>query len=133
MQFHTAAGTVGAMQGLLPQGVFSAAQWYEFKLFVEHAFSISHDSLHVLVGILLQLVAALLLRRSLASWVPWTVVLVFALANEVLDLEIGRWPNPGMQFGEGVKDIVLTILLPTILLLAIRLRPDLFLTSPRRR
>ena len=104
----------------------SAERWYEAKLFIEHAVAVSHDSLHVLTGVLIQLAIALVTRRPIGSWLPWTAVLIFTLANEAVDLWVERWPNPGMQFGEGVKDVVLTILLPTILLMAARLRPGLF-------
>ncbi|GAA4716671.1 hypothetical protein H9L13_06405 [Sphingomonas lutea] len=114
----------------------TTAGWYESKLFIEHALAISHDGLHVVIGVLIQLIAASLLRRTVASWLPWAAVLAFALANEVVDLRVERWPSPGMQFGEGAKDIVLTILLPTILLAVTRLRPALFgtrLDSPAER
>ena len=110
----------------------SAGWWYESKLFIEHALAISHDGLHVLTGVMIQLAVALAVRRTLASWLPWMAVLGFALANEAVDLWVERWPNPGMQFGEGAKDIVLTTLLPTILLVAARVRPDLFRTRARR-
>lgn len=104
----------------------SAQWWYEAKLFVEHALAISHDALHVVAGVLIQLVAALVLRRPMASWVPWSAVLAFALINEAVDLWVERWPSPGMQFGEGAKDVLLTVLLPTVLLLTTRRRPALF-------
>ena len=111
----------------------SAGWWYESKLFLEQALAVSHDSLHVLTGVMIQLAVALAFRRTLASWLPWTAVLGFALVNEAVDLWVERWPNPGMQFGEGAKDIVLTILLPTLLLVAARVRPDLFRTrAPKR-
>ncbi len=111
----------------------SAGWWYESKLFIEHALAVSHDSLHVMTGVMIQRAVALAFRRTLASWLPWTAVFGFALANEGVDLWVERWPSPGMQFGEGAKDIVLTILLPSILLVAARVRPDLFRTrAPRR-
>ena len=104
----------------------SAGWWHESKLFVEHAMAISHDGLHVVLGVLIQLAVAIVSRRSVASWLPWSAVLAFAFANEAVDLWVERWPSPGMQFGEGAKDVLLTILLPTVLLLALRLRPDVF-------
>ena len=100
--------------------------WYQAKLFVEHSVAASNDSLHVIIGVLVQLAAALLLQRPVSSWRPWLVVLVLILWNESVDLWVERWPQPGMQYGEGARDIVLTMLLPTVLLLAARLRPDLF-------
>ena len=46
--------------------------WHEGKLMIEHAVSISHDTLHLIVGMLVWLAAAVLSRRPLRSWVPWT-------------------------------------------------------------
>lgn len=108
--------------------------WYQAKLFVEHLLSISHDSLHVIVGVLLWLALGLLLRRPLTSWRPWSWLFAAILWNEAVDLWVERWPDPGQQYGEGAKDLLLTMLLPTVLTWALRSRPDLFLASaPRRR
>jgi hypothetical protein len=38
-----------------------------------------------------------------------------------------------MQYGEGAKDVAVTLLLPLVLMFAARLRPDLFRGSRRRR
>jgi hypothetical protein len=48
------------------------ASWHQGKLFVEHAVAISHDSLHILIGVLLWLVLGLLLGRPLTSSVEVT-------------------------------------------------------------
>ena len=37
-----------------------------------------------------------------------------------------QWPQRGMQYGESVRDIVLTMFLPTLLLFAARAMPQLF-------
>lgn len=105
--------------------------WYEFKLFAAHLGGISMDALHILVGVTVQLGTAWLLRVSLASWKPWLILLAFELLNEGLDLWVERWPHAGMQWGEGAKDILLTMALPTLLLLAARLRPGLFSEARR--
>ena len=81
------------------------------------------DSLHVIVGVVLQLFVASLTRRGLADWRPWSVVLALEVANEINDLWVERWPDPGQQYGEGMKDLLLTMLLPTVLLLVARYRP----------
>jgi hypothetical protein len=41
-------------------------------------------------------------------------------------LWIEQWPDLSMQYGESVKDLLLTMALPTLLLVAARLRPQLF-------
>ena len=100
--------------------------WPELKLAIEHALDVSHDALHVLAGVLVFLGAALLRGRSIRSWFPWVTVLMMTLCNEAVDLWTEQWPSPGMQYGEGLKDLILTMLLPTILMIGARTRPDLF-------
>ena len=99
--------------------------WAAFKLFIAHASGVSHDAMHVIAGVLAQLILAAVLRRSLASPWPWLVVLVAELANEWNDLMVERWPEAAMQYGEIAKDVALTMLLPTILLIAARRWPGL--------
>jgi hypothetical protein len=99
--------------------------WYQFKLLVEHASGISMDALHILAGVGLQLVFAILFRLSLKSWRPWLFVLFLLLANEAGDLWVEQWPEPAMQYGEGLKDFLLTMIVPTLLLLGARSLPFL--------
>ena len=99
--------------------------WYQVKLFLEHASGISMDALHILVGFLVFVFAAQLLKRSVASPLPWLALLILELANEAYDLHVELWPDPGSQLGEGVKDILLTMALPTVVLCLTRWRPAL--------
>jgi hypothetical protein len=71
-----------------------------------------------------QLVAAAFARRRLAAWWPWLLVLGFELLNEANDLWVEQWPDRGQQYGEGAKDILLTMLLPTMLMIIARVRPE---------
>ena len=108
-------------------GIQTAAwEWHEAKLFVEHSIGFSFDVLHVLAGMIALLLVAVLLRRPVSSWWPWSVVLVVAIMNELLDLSVEQWPNPGMQYGESVKDLLLTMVLPTVLLVTARKLPRLY-------
>ena len=109
--------------------------WHQAKLFIEHSLAISHDSLHMLAGVLLWIVLGLLLRRPLTSTRPWLWLVAVIFWNEVVDLWIERWPDPGQQYGEGAKDLILTLAVPTIIMLVARARPDLFRagTVKRRR
>ena len=100
--------------------------WHQFKLFIEHSVAISHDTLHVIVGTLLWLTFGLLLRRPLSSWRPWFGVFAVILWNETVDLSLEHWSDRGWQYGESAKDLLLTLLLPTVMMFAVRLRPDLF-------
>jgi len=103
--------------------------WYQVKLFLEHASRISMDAWHILVGFILFILAARILRRSVADPLPWLAVLVLEIGNEAYDLHVERWPNPGSQLGEGIKDILLTMALPTLLLVVARLSPSLLAHS----
>lgn len=100
--------------------------WADFKVFARHASGIDHDAMHVIVGVVAQLLLVVLLRSSLARFWPWALVLLAELINEWNDLRVDKWPEVAMQWGEVTKDIGLTMLLPTILLAFARSRPDLF-------
>jgi hypothetical protein len=100
--------------------------WYQVKMLLEHATGVSMDALHVLAGVLAQLLFAALFRIPLRNWRPWLFVLALLLLNEAGDLWVEQWPQPAMQYGEGLKDILLTMLLPTALILCARVRPTIF-------
>lgn len=103
-----------------------AQRWHETKTFVEHSIAFSDDVLHVWVGVLLQLAVAAVTKRTISSWLPWLVVLGLELANEASDFRFERWPDLAMQAGESAKDVILTMLLPTVLLVVVRRAPRLF-------
>lgn len=102
-----------------------ATHWNDAKTFIEHMIGFSHDALHVLVGVCLQLLFAALFRISARSIGPWLMVLALELANEWSDLYIEVWPQHAMQWGESAKDVLLTMALPTLLLIVARYRPKL--------
>lgn len=106
--------------------------WLEAKTAFERSISFNDDAIHVIAGVLIQLAVAALLRRSLAAWGPWLAVLSLELLNEGNDLVSEIWPGPdrAAQWGEGAKDIVLTLFLPTLLMLLARRVP--LLLSGRR-
>lgn len=101
-------------------------RWHQGKLFIEHAVAIDHDAIHVIAGAVIWLAAGALLRRSVARWSPWLVVLAFNIWNEAVDLSLEQWPDRGWQYGESAKDLMLTLAVPTLMMLAMRFRPSLF-------
>lgn len=109
----------------------STSDWGAAKAFVGRFLGVSHDALHVVLGVTLQLVLAGLFRTSVARLWPWGVVFLAELANEWSDLLSPRWPSLSEQLGEGAKDLALTMFLPTALLLAARFAPQLFQRKPR--
>jgi hypothetical protein len=112
------------------QAVIAAmSSWHQGKLFVEHAIAINHDALHVIIGVLAWMLIAAVLRRPLSSPFPWLWLLALILWNETVDLWTEQWPDAGMQYGEGAKDVLLTMFLPTVMMIVVRLRPALFRAS----
>lgn len=101
--------------------------WLSAKTLFERAIGINDDGIHVLAGVLIQLLAALVLRRSLRHWLPLAAVFVLETINEWNDLTAEIWPGGErpMQWGEGVKDFVITLALPLLLFLIARRRPKL--------
>lgn len=100
--------------------------WHQSKLRIENVLGIDHDILHIFIGLAVWLLAATLTRRSIASPLPIVVLLVAALFNEAVDLWVERWPDPVEQYGEGAKDIALTMAIPLALMMLARRRPAMF-------
>ena len=100
--------------------------WNDIKLSIERLVSFSTDSLHVILGVLILLVAAFQCRRPVSHWLPWMIVVVFACFNEIVDITADPWPEREMQYRESMKDVLLTLFLPTVLLVMARLVPRLF-------
>ncbi len=90
---------------------------------------LERDALHIYVAFLIQLGAAALLRRTLASPWPWLVVLAFALANEWLDMSRDRLIE-AWEKDAALHDLWNTMLLPTVLLLVVRFAPRLTSRPP---
>lgn len=102
-----------------------ALHWESIKSGIEYALAFDNDALHVIIGVVLQLIFAAMLRSSISRPLPWLLVLLLELANEASDLALERWPEQAMQYGEGMKDILLTMALPTLLLVVARWRSRL--------
>lgn len=81
------------------------------------------DAWHIIAGVLLQLAGVCLWRRGLRDVRPWAGTATLTFANECYDLWIERWPSLGMQLGEGIKDVLLTLFLPSLLLWLARTSP----------
>lgn len=101
--------------------------WFDLKMLFERSVAFDSDGLHLLTGVVVQLVAAAVLRSSVARWWPWLITLALTLANEAVDLWVEQWPDAELsaQWGESVKDLLLTLALPTLLLLVARRWPKL--------
>lgn len=103
--------------------------WYQLKHMLSLSSGLHMDALHVHVGVLAQLAAAAVLRRSLASPWPWLALSAGLCANEWFDLAYETWPDRDEQWAESIRDGWNTMLLPTILLLLARFAPGLLARS----
>lgn len=95
--------------------------WESFKDWLSLGVHLTHHELHVVVGLLIFVAAAKLLRRRLSSFVPLLPVATLEAANETSDYArymLDRWPWTAY---ETVIDIVLTLGPPILLILTMRL------------
>ncbi len=98
--------------------------WEAVKAAVALWTGLERDALHIYAAMLLQIGSAAVLRKSLASPVPWLVVLAFALLNEGLDIYRDRIFEDWEE-GAALHDLWNTMLAPTLLLLLVRFAPRL--------
>lgn len=106
--------------------------WEQVKSAISMWTELERDALHIYASILLQVGAAALLRRSLASSLPWLAVFVAAILNEAFDI----WRDGLFEEWEqeaALHDLWNTMLVPTILALLVRFAPRLFLRPPAPR
>jgi hypothetical protein len=106
--------------------------WYGIKLLIVEQSALSRDVLHIFVGFGGQILVAALLRRTLASPLPWLAVLIGEAANEYYDLHREVWTDRAIWPGS-LRDLILTMSIPTVLLLLTRFAPGLFARTPRGR
>jgi hypothetical protein len=94
---------------------------------------VGKDALHIYFAFLIQILAAAALRRPLSNWMPWAVVLLAAMSNEVMDIRYGQEPEVREWQVIGARhDILNTMVLPTLMLILCRLTPGLFRKRARR-
>ena len=97
--------------------------WLTVKTSLEQSIPFSSAWLHIVVGPLIFIAAAAILRKPLSSWLPWSILAVLALLNEIADLLPRRWPpENGQRFIESGRDFALSMLVSTFILLVARWR-----------
>lgn len=106
--------------------------WYDLKMWLSVETGLNMDALHVYAGMLCHIAAALAMRRSLASPLPWLVALVAILANEYHDYRFELRPDWEAQRDECIRDIWNTMLMPTAIMLLARFVPSLFRPRPSK-
>jgi hypothetical protein len=104
------------------------ATYHKFIEWIGDGTGLPDTILHIHAGLAVLMIARLLSRRSLGSFVPWSVVVVAEAFNETMDrLQFGSWRWPDTIF-----DVLNTLFWPTVICLGIRLRPMLPRRSGRR-
>lgn len=96
-------------------------QWVDLKFSLVAATGLHMDALHIYGGLLVQALAARLLRQPLCAWAPWAAVLAVELANEWIDLAHESWPDRAEQIAGSGYDVLNTLLLPSLILAAGRI------------
>jgi hypothetical protein len=96
--------------------------WLTVKTSLEQSLPFSSAWLHIVIGPLVFLAAAALLRKPVTSWLPWLVLALLALLNEVADIVPHRWPDGPRRFIESGRDFALSMLVSTLILLVARWR-----------
>lgn len=78
------------------------------------------DALHIHIGLAIFFGLVIVLRKSPASLIPWLGLLAFELVNELMD--VFHWHGGGfsLEVGDSLKDILNTMIWPTVALLTFR-------------
>ncbi|MFC4292493.1 hypothetical protein ACFOWX_08710 [Sphingorhabdus arenilitoris] len=107
--------------------------WIQLKIWIQDVTGLERDALHIYAAIAIQLCGVVLFRKSVASALPWILVLIFAVGNEWLDngqtVHVSDLSH--REFDESYKDLWNTMLLPTILFALSNLFPH-FLVGKQR-
>lgn len=95
--------------------------YHRFIDWIGDGTGLSDTVLHIHAGLAVLMVARVLTRRSLGSFVPLSFVVAAELANEVMDrLHFGSWRWP-----DTLADVANTLFWPLVICLGVRLRPML--------
>ena len=96
-----------------------AAWWEGIVVWIGDGTGLPDTLLHVHAGMAVLLLARVVTRRSLGTLIPLSLVALAEAANEVLDrLHNGDWRWP-----DTLSDIGNTLFWPTVICVAVRLRP----------
>jgi hypothetical protein len=95
--------------------------YQEIKNIITSILPLTHDALHILIGMGVYLALCLVFRRPIGWRWAFVVVLAMAIGAEVMDMQddfkvYGRW-----IWRESMKDILLTISVPLALWVYTRL------------
>lgn len=96
-----------------------AAWWKVIVDWIGDGTGLPDTILHIHAGLAVLLLARLATGRSLGTLVPLSFVIAAEAANEILDrINFGSW-----RWADTLSDVGNTLFWPTVICLAIRLRP----------
>jgi hypothetical protein len=102
----------------------------ELKDLIAASSGLDRGTVRVIASVPVHIGFALVFRKPITSGLPWLILLVIALANEAGD----AWSDKMLEDWEtraSARDLILTMVLPSFLLIACRI-PSLF-PRPRER
>lgn len=95
------------------------AFYHSYVEWIGDGTGLSDTVLHLHAGMAILLITRVVTGRSLGTPVPLAVVALAELGNEVMDrLNFGSW-----RWHDTISDIANTMFWPTVICLAVRLRP----------
>lgn len=94
------------------------ALYHSLILWIGDGTGLPDAILHIHAGLAILLLTRLVSGRSLATFIPFAVVVVAELGNEVMD-----YLAYGMRWGDTLADIANTLFWPFVISLGVRLRP----------
>lgn len=98
----------------------TTAIFQEFKFTLMQITGLSKDALHIYTGLMVFLISAFLLHKSLRNVVPWFIVLLVALVGEFLDIFDYLPRVSTFRWGEALHDILNTLFWPSVILILAR-------------
>ena len=90
------------------------------KLALVDTAGLAKDALHIYVALIVFFLSCILFKWKARQWKPWLLVVLAALTGEALDIRDELAAAGPILWAESAKDIVNTLLVPTIILLAAR-------------
>lgn len=89
--------------------------WIYWKSWLSLYLKMSDDMLHIHVGLMLLIAAALVLRRPPWHWLPWLAVATVEGANELYDVFQTAYSTDEGNWASAWHDFWLTMLWPTVI------------------
>lgn len=103
------------------------ALYHSWILWIGDGTGLPDAILHIHAGLAILLVVRLVSGRSLATFIPFAVVVLAEFGNELMD-----YLAYGMRWADTLLDVGNTLFWPLVISLAVRLRPMALRDRPRR-